>query len=53
VRVESGKSGGPVQMLMMPSAAKDAPAPAPAKDAKPAPPQPAAKAAPKGPIRIN
>jgi lipopolysaccharide export system protein LptA len=53
VRVESGKSGGPVQMLMMPSAAKDAPAPAPAKDAKPAPSQPAAKAAPKGPIRIN
>jgi lipopolysaccharide export system protein LptA len=50
VRVESGKGGGPVQMLVMPSAAKDAPAPA--KDAKSAPPQPA-KAAPKGPIKIN
>jgi lipopolysaccharide export system protein LptA len=50
VRVESGKGGGPVQMLVMPSAAKDAPAPA--RDAKSAPP-PAAKAAPKGPIKIN
>jgi lipopolysaccharide export system protein LptA len=62
VTVESGKSGGGVQMLVMPSAAKDpapaakdarpAPASAPAKDAKAAQPQPA-KSAPRGPIKIN
>jgi lipopolysaccharide export system protein LptA len=54
VRVESAKGGGPVQMLVMPSAAKDGPALA--KDAKPAPapaPQQPAKAAPRAPIKIN
>jgi lipopolysaccharide export system protein LptA len=45
---------GGVEMLAMPGAAKDAPAPG--KDAKPAPssvPPPPARSAPKGPIRIN
>jgi len=44
LRVESSKGGGPVQMMMSPSAAKSPPAAAP--------PQPA-KAAPRGPTKIN
>jgi lipopolysaccharide export system protein LptA len=47
VRVESGKGGGPVQMLVSPSAAS--------KDAKQAPPAapPSAKSAPRPPTKIN
>lgn len=49
VRVESGRGGGPVQMLVSPSAAS---APS-AKDAKPAPPPPSARSQPRPPIKIN
>lgn len=50
VRVESGKGGGPVQMLMAPSATN--PPPGPPKDAKQTPPA-AAKSAPRPPTKIN